>query len=181
MFSWCSLGVDLNESEIHTLAAEAFLAGSGLKDLRVELQLSARPKSEVAHGLVSDPLPLEMEDEHYDRPLAGESFRVGDRQVDWKESPDSADIQAKRVVADRTFPLFSQFLGAIKRPISEDTLDRIGGYVDTRFAQQAQEIEDAKRKDPSTRAGDVIRNEPVFIMALKRYLELEIDAWDKRC
>ncbi|HZI56242.1 MAG TPA: hypothetical protein VFF39_05680, partial [Verrucomicrobiae bacterium] len=165
----------------HDRAAAAFLAGSNLKGLPVELHLSTRPKSEVAYGLVSLPLPIEKGcSEDYARPLAGEGFKVGETQVEWKESPTAEDILGRRVVVDRNFVVFSQFLQSIERKTTPDILDRIGGYVDMRFAEQAQEIEEADRRDHSIKPGDVIRNEPVFVMALKRYLELEIDAWEKR-
>jgi hypothetical protein len=180
MFSWCSLGIPVADAEIHERAAKAFLAGAGLEKLKVHIQLSPRPKSEVAHGLVCDKFPLDADAEDFARPMAGEKYKVGGQQQDWKTTPAVEDISGKRVFADRSFPIFTQFLSAIGRPVSEDALTRIGGFVDTRFAQQAQDIEDAKQKDHNKNPAEVLRNEPVFIMALKRYLEMETDDWARR-
>jgi len=179
LFKWCALGAPLANTVIHDRAAQAFLAGADLKDLRVEFHLSARPKSEVAYGLVSDPLPLEIS-EGFSQPLAGEAFLIGDDAKTWNDPVAAKDISAKRVSVNRDFPVFSQFLDAIERRRDEDLLDRIGGHVDLRFAQQAMEIEKAEREDTGIRGSDVIRNEPIFVMALKRYLELEIDEWERR-
>ena len=73
--------------------------------------------------------------------------------------------------------MFSAFLESIGRSVDEDVLDRIGGRVDNRFLKRAQEIEELHRKNPGTKLDDLVRNEPIFIMALKGYLEIEIDAW----
>ena len=178
LFKWCALGAPLAHTEIHERATTAFLAGANLKDLRVDIQLSARPKAEVAYGLVSDPLGLEFA-ETFTQSLAGEAFVVADAARTWNASVAAADIRSKRLRVDRTLPVFESFLKSIGRRSDEDLLDRIGGYVDLRFAQQAQEIERAER-DESGGGGDVVRNEPIFVMALKRYLEMEIDAWERR-
>jgi hypothetical protein len=180
LFTWCAIGGNLAKSEIHDRATGAFLAGANLKNLKVEIHLSARPKSEVAHGLVCGSLPLNEDAEDYARPMAGESFKTPTGLGDWKESPPSEDIMNKKVFADRRLPIFSSFLRSIDVPVTEEMLDRIGGQIDLRFGQQAQEIEAARAKDPRTKPADVVRNEPVFIMALKRYLELEINEWERR-
>jgi hypothetical protein len=180
LFKWCALGAPLPNSEIHDRAARAFLAGSNLSDVRIEFHLSPRPKAEVAYGLVSDDLGFKPPQGDFSHSLAGEAFLVGDDAKTWNESVLAKDISGRRVSVDRKFPIFTQFLDAIERRNDEDVLDRIGGHVDLRFAQQAMEIEKAQKEDQSVRASDVIRNEPIFVMALKRYLEMEIDDWERR-
>jgi hypothetical protein len=178
LFRWCALGSPIAGSTIHDVAAAAFRAGAALPDLEVEIHLSARPKSEVAYGLVSDPLPLTIA-ASASLPLAGEVFTVGGVEQSWNQGPDADDIRAKRVKVQPAMPIFSQFLTAIGRSRSAD-VDRLASHVDLRFALQAQDIERAEREDRSRPGAEVIRNEPIFVMALKRYLELEIDAWERR-
>jgi hypothetical protein len=63
--------------------------------------------------------------------------------------------------------------------VNPDILDQLGSEVNLRFAQQAKEIEKAMRSGSGFTAAESQRSEPVFIMALKSYLELEINEWER--
>lgn len=181
LFRWCALGAPIAKTEIHERGAMAFAAGAGLKDLRVAIHLSPAPKSEVAYGLVADSIQLQVTD-NFSQPLAGDAFHVGGDNKTWNDTLMAADIRAKRVKVNRDFPIFRQFLDSIEHPVDEELLYKLGVDVDLRFNELAQEIEKAEREEivRVRRGSGAIRNEPIFIMALKRLLESEIDEWERR-
>jgi hypothetical protein len=184
IFRWCALGKLSERSEIHTRFAKAFLTAADLKNTKIEIRLSEKPKSEVAYGLVCQDLPLRVK-EDFATPLAGEAFQIlgGENPVDkgWDSSPTSEEIRKRNVVVDRKFPFFRQFLEALDETPDENLLDRLGGQVDLRLTMLAGEVATVQQKDKKKKKDDnLLRNEPIFIIALKAYLAMRIEGWARR-
>lgn len=214
IFRWCALGKLSERSEVHTRFANAFLTGAGLKkkpeDLAKEsddqkaedkgaappvpkiiIQLSQKPKSEVAFGLVCQDTPLGVTDD-FATSLAGESFVVGDDpkagRRDWDSAPTAEEIRKRTVTVDRNFTFFQQFLDSIDESLEEesmkDLLYRLAGDVDRRLSQLAVDVAAVqgkdKKKNTKKREETLLRNEPIFIIALKAYLDIRIKEWAGR-
>ncbi len=182
MFRWCALGEFSEQTEIFEQFSKSFRAGADWKTVRVHVQLSKEPKAEVAYGLVSTPLTLPVV-ENCSSSLAGEEFKVGKDAAgkrNWTDAPTWPDIQALSVAVDRTMPIFQQFLASLELTLEPGLLDKIGGSIDLRYRQQASEIEAAITKDKNLKGQDQLRNEPIFIMALKKLLDMETEEWTSR-
>jgi hypothetical protein len=181
MFQWCALGQFSDRAGIHDRFAAAFKAGADWQDLGIHIQLSNEFKSEVAYGLVSEPLDLEIRS-GFSEPLAGEQFRIQAADKSWTdqawtESPGWPVIRDRAVAVDRKLPQFRRFLKSLGREVSAAELDKICGAVDLRFMHQAAEINAALKLDRSLKGENLLRNEPIFIFALKSYLGMETEAW----
>ena len=118
--------------------------------------------------------------EDFALPLGGEDFLVGKKKKTWSESPSFNDIRGREVTVDRAFPVFTEFLRTIDFDPDADLLERLGGYVDLRLAQLDDELTTLLDKNPKAKKESLLRNEPVFIMALKKFLELRTDEWVRR-
>ena len=211
LFQWCALGSFSERSEIHSRFANSFMAGAklgkhpepseeqqaaqskarpnvALKDVRVEIFLSRKPKSEVAYGLVARDINLQIDDS-FTKPLAGENYIVetednaGKRvevEKQWNDSPAVDEIRTSSVLVDRNFPTFRKFLESVGEQVDEDALYRIGGDVNGHFRQLAQSVQELFQENPKAKGEHLLRNEPVFIVALKRLLEIKVDGWARR-
>ena len=180
IFRWCALGRLSERSEIHTRFARAFLTAADLKNTKIEIRLSEKPKSEVAYGLVCQDLPLKVS-EDFAKPLAGEAYLIGDAEQTWDSSPPADEIRKRTVMVDRKFPFFTRFLEALEESPDEDLLDRLGGQVDLRLTMLAGEVAGAQQKDKKKKKDEnLLRNEPIFIIALKAYLAMRIEEWARR-
>ena len=180
IFQWCACGDFSEDSEVHMQAASALRAAAELGDETwVEITLSSKPKAEVAFGLVAESVRLDV-GPNSKVEMAGESFTSRGESRKWSDSPDPEAIQDRKLRVDRSLPVFRKFLKSIGRKIDDRMAEELGGQVDSRFVKMADEIEAAVRKDRMAKPEDLVRHEPVFIIALKRYLEAEINAWAKR-
>ena len=180
IFLWCALGKLSERSEIHKRFANAFLTAADLKNTKIEIRLSEKPKSEVAYGLVCQDLPLKVK-EDFAKPLAGEAFLIGDVEQSWDSSPPAEEIRKRTVVVDRKFPFFRQFLESLDETPDEDLLDRLGGQVDLRLTMLAGEVASAQQREKRKKKDEnLLRNEPIFIIALKAYLAMRIEEWARR-
>ena len=84
-------------------------------------------------------------------------------------------------MVDRKFPFFTRFLEALEESPDEDLLDRLGGQVDLRLTMLAGEVAGAQQKDKKKKKDEnLLRNEPIFIIALKAYLAMRIEEWARR-
>jgi hypothetical protein len=198
IFRWCALGKLSERSEIHTRFANAFLTGADLKKSdggaqavpipKIIIQLSEKPKSEVAYGLVCQDTPLKIK-EDFATSLAGEAFVIGDDEEagkrDWDSTPSAEDIRKRIVQVQRTFPQFRQFLDSIDELPDEesakDLFDKLGSEVDRRLSKLAVDAAAVKLKDRKKKRDEsLLRNEPIFILALKAYLEIRTKEWAGR-
>lgn len=205
IFRWCALGKLSERSEIHRRFAAAFLAGADLKKKpeeqasqgaasavpKIIIQLSQKPKSEVAFGLVCQDTPLSVKDD-FATSIAGEEYVVGDDpetgKREWNNAPAAEEIRKRIVRVNRDFPFFQRFLESIDESFEEETmkdlLDRLAGDVDRRLSQLAVDVAAVqgkeKKKNTRKREETLLRNEPIFIIALKAYLEVRIKEWARR-
>ncbi|HLK65571.1 MAG TPA: hypothetical protein VKU19_19170 [Bryobacteraceae bacterium] len=180
IFRWCALGRLTERSEIHQRFSKAFLNAADLKNTKIEIRLSEKPKSEVAYGLVCQDLPLRVK-EDFAKPIAGEAYMIGETEQPWDSSPPAEEIRKRNVMVDRKFPVFQQFLEALDETADEDLLDRLGGQVDLRLTMLSQEVANAQQRDKKKRKDEnLLRNEPIFIIALKAYLAMRIEEWARR-
>lgn len=175
MFQWCALGQFSDQTQIHERFANAFRAAADWKEVRVHIEPSAEPKTEVAYGLVAAPLDPDRGDSM--PPLSGEQFRIGNDSKPWTDSPDWPAIRDMTVAVDRKLPIFRLFLDTMGHELTPSELDKIGGAVDLRFAQQSAAVKAALKQDRSLKGEELLRKEPIFIMALKKYLEMETEGW----
>lgn len=179
MFRWCALGYFTEYHRVHEAFTRAFLKGAQLEESRVIVQLSADPKSEVAFGLVNDETDLKT-DSYESTWMAGESFTVDGTGKPWNEFPTWENISALGVRVDPQLPIFKEFLEATNRKADPAILDYVAGGVDHGFAKiSAQHKQEISRSRGTVKGEELMRNEPIFIMALKTYLEREIDEWAK--
>jgi hypothetical protein len=203
IFRWCALGKLSEHSDIHTRFANSFLTGADLKKKtegqqpenkdqaltpKIIIQLSQKPKSEVAYGLVCQDIPLQVNDD-FATSMAGEAFVVDDHgnelKRDWDSAPTAEQILKKTVQVQRGFPNFRQFLESVDELQDEERLsdffDILGGEVDRRLSKLAVEVATEQLKDRKKKREDnLLRNEPIFIIALKAYLDIRIKEWASR-
>ena len=119
--------------------------------------------------------------EDFAKPLAGEAFLIGDVEQSWDSSPPAEEIRKRTVVVDRKFPFFRQFLESLDETPDEDLLDRLGGQVDLRLTMLAGEVASAQQREKRKKKDEnLLRNEPIFIIALKAYLAMRIEEWARR-
>lgn len=178
IFSWCGHGHFDRDTVIYDRASDAFLAGSSLSGLRVVIVQSERPKAEVAYGLVCPPWKIGRH-ENMSRPMNAESFIVNGERKPWTDWPSIDDIRGGKLKADRTMPVFAEFLRSIGAVPDQDLLHRLGARVDNHFVKLSTDVEQKYRKDSTLQSVD-LRKEPIFIIALRSYLEMQIDAWRRR-
>jgi hypothetical protein len=185
MFEWCALGYYSANSQIRTKFAKAFLAGANIEKFPVELFLSKKAKHEVAHGLVIDVRmkPDKDRDDISDpKRMEGEFFLTGPdkERKQWSEGVQATDIAAMEVVPDPDFPIFSQFLKSIDNRFSDSLKGELGTYVDERLSTLGGEVKSALDENENANTHGLLRNEPIFIMALKRLLDIRIEEWARR-
>ena len=62
-----------------------------------------------------------------------------------------------------------------------DLFDKLGGEVDRRLSQLAVDVATVQVKDKKKKRDEnLLRNEPIFIIALKAYLDMRIREWAGR-
>jgi hypothetical protein len=118
--------------------------------------------------------------EDYAKPIAGEAFLIGETEHGWEDSPAAEEIRKRNVMVDRKFPMFRQFLDGLDETVDEDFLDRLGGQVDLRITMLSVDVANAQRDKKKRKDENLLRNEPIFIIALKAYLAMRIEEWARR-
>jgi hypothetical protein len=200
IFNWCAAGRLTERSAIHRRFSAALLAAAKIdpQETRIGIQLSERPKSEVAYGLVCQDFPFEVSKE-YDSPMAGEQFLIagavqaqtGAGRTDtatttadapapgsWNTAPTADQIQKHLIKADRALPMFCEFLGALDEAIDQDEIYEIAGDINNRLGGLAADVAELSQKAKRGKKDEkLLRDEPIFILALKAYMEGRIDKW----
>ena len=185
IFRWCALDHFSRDSDISQKFVQAFKAGAnGLADVRVGLNLNtSAPKIEVAYGLVGGAMRLDVHDE-FAAPIGGEAYLykegTEDKAGSWSEAPPIDRILDNSVRVDNNLPVFSSFLKSIGESADPHQMDRIAGEVNTSLADLSQQGHDLLREDPQASKAHLLRNEPMFIVALKRYLANSVEEWVRR-
>jgi hypothetical protein len=179
IFEWCALGEFSDESPIHDQFSKALQSGADWPGLRIHIERSLYPKAEVAFGLVSSPLRLDKR-EDFAADMSGEQFRIGKDDAGkrtWDQAPTWSDIKARSIAVDRELPVFRQFLDSIDVTLNSGALDKIRGSIDLAYKKEASDIEQQMSKDRNLKGENLLRKEPIFILALKKFLEMEMEEW----
>lgn len=177
LFNWCALGEADSSSMIvrnfaqNLLAGANFACGNQLQDKKVMVELSRRPKEEVAFGLVMRPLAL-MRSDDYVNPMAGENYLVGlsgNRQLQaWNTAPDLQTLGTLPVCVDPELKVFREFLRGAGIGMENDALIDVANSVDQEIRNMADKAELAlNNRGEDGKVLDPVRKQPLFILALK--------------
>jgi hypothetical protein len=177
LFNWCALGEADSSSMIvrnfgqNLLAGANFASDNVLQDKRVMIELSGRPKEEVAFGLVMRPLTLIRSDD-YVNPMAGENYLVGmssSRQMRaWNTAPDLQTLGTLPVCVDPELKVFREFLRSAGIHLETEALLDVANAVDQEIRNMADKAELAlNHLTDEGKVEDPVRKQPLFILALK--------------
>ncbi len=176
---------DPKDSRLTHLLRALLVRTTGFSEKNFEMHVSQYPKAEVAYGLVRRDIELTYDANKYEGEfIAGEDFRIDQKDAPWSELVDknvmksnltiSPDLKHLRELIE-VFDSCSRDSG-IPQPAegsyltldSPGVAERVAGKVNDRLSIEG-------RKNPSA-----VRVEPVFITALKVFLEMKADEWGSR-
>lgn len=172
MFHWLDAGEYNERSSISQLFKMVFLSAAGLgKEEIVDIKISPLPKAEAAWGLVCA-TDLSSDWNSSEGVLAGERFRENGTEQEWTELL-TADRLTKDIEVPASLERLKVFLNVfnsyarethIIQPVSinEELLRKIRGRL-------ATSISELRGRDD-----EMINVEPIFILALKHLLEIEM-------
>ena len=185
IFRWCAFDHFKRDAEISIKFVQAFRCAAGWPDnSRVGLNLNTTaPKTEVAYGLVGEHLRLNVH-EDFATAMAGETFAFQEsgnsHPGDWNTAPDIDRILQNAVRVDQSLPVFRSFLTSIGEHPDDELLDRIAGEVNVALAGISHQANEMLLQNPQADKKHLLRNEPMFIVALKRYLARNVEDWARR-
>jgi hypothetical protein len=177
MFHWLDAGRYTIESDINLLFKTILLQASGFDDGDFKIEISKNLKDETAYGLVCDPM-LDSNEYTDSGFLAGEKFVEGREIKQWEEMLTSERLKKGIEIPKRLehlegfFDSFNKYLksnpkNAVVTPIPVD--NQLILEIKKRLSTT---LSDFKKKDEG-----LIHVEPLFILALKSFLEIETERW----
>jgi len=179
LLHWLASGKFTGDSAFHRLLESVFRTAFEVPtDGTLEIKISPEPKSEVACGLIMDQtiLSYSPRGEKESSYMAGESF-IGQSTkstYDWHEQLSTKMINSGIKVSSKleqlrdflkAFDESAVKLGIMSIDAGDDLLSRVKDQVDKELANLKQMKE-----------GDM-RIEPLFILAIKKLLELKTREW----
>ncbi len=186
LLKWCAINHFVPEMPIYRKLAASIVAGCRIgypeTNVKVEISLSPKPKEEVAFGLVAYGLgsnagQLKI-NEDYTNPLAGESYEVrGAGTQPWSSSTNGQNLRDNELDVTPGLPIFREFVKAAGLSLEDDTLSRLQDKVNDQITGISQKAALLPRGEQEARAVDPLRKEPLFIMAVKELLRMQIDQW----
>lgn len=187
LLHWCDMGEFREGTPFYKKFTRCVLAGGQLgapeliQGKSVEVTISKRPKQEVAFGLVAKYIDTKRLTDH-SNPLAGENYRVGGGEIQpWNTAPAVEDLLNKSLDVDRDLPVFSLFLSVANEEIGEAEKQKIVGAIKesiTAMKQKAQRQASDPKLAKEMKGGDKlnpVRKEPLFIIALKKLIDMRIN------
>jgi hypothetical protein len=190
LFDWCSLGAFKHDTAFYKSFPKSFLAGARYAvpelNAKIEVHLSPRPKEEVAAGMVTSGMPINLntkeskEAEHrFPDPMAGEAFTVSGKDISkeaWADSIEALDVAERRVEVDESMPVFAKFIESLDHvhlnlSLSSEEIAHFSGPAQNKLNELAGEMKDQNSEHPErSLAADKLRRSPVFFEALRAFL-----------
>ena len=178
LLHWLASGDYNPNSPITKLLKQTFVkAFNSFKKNNFEIQLSPKPKSEVAYGLVKDDTPLTFGKDQFNEGLfvAGESFEDSNSQsMNWDTTLSVKMIKSGIKISEKLKQL-ETFISTFNEhakdggiwPVEENSslLEETRKQVNQRLAN----IAGTDEKE--------IRIEPLFLIGLRELLKIKVDKW----
>ena len=175
MFHWLDAGRYTSKSSVNLLFKKILLQASGFDDGDFKIEISKNLKVETAHGLVCDPM---LDSDKYTDSgfLAGEKFVEGREEKQWEEMLTSERLKKGIEIPERlehlegffnSFNEYSKLKNAVVTSIP----------VDNQLIVEIKKLLSVTLSDFKKKNEDLIHVEPLFILALKSFLEIETERW----
>jgi hypothetical protein len=179
LLHWLSSGDFNSDSAYNYLLKSIFRESYGVsKEKNFEIKISPEPKAEVACGLVMDETTLSYEDDREGYFLSGEAFITEDNEEYGWETRITTDIIKSGIKLSSNLEQFKVFLKAFDgnaRSLGIMQIEADAAILEKTRDQVNKEISNMKYQNESE-----MRIEPLFILVLKKFLELKVKEWARK-
>ncbi len=178
LLHWLSAGDYKTSSPITKLLKQTFSkAFNSFKKNDFEIQLSPKPKSEVAYGLVQDNTPLTVDKDQSNEGLfvAGESFEDANQQaMNWDTTLSVKTLRSGIKVPEKLKQL-EIFINTFNEHAKDGgvwTVDENSNLLEETRKQVNQRLANIAGTNEKE-----IRIEPLFLIGLREMLKIKVDKW----
>ena len=177
LLDWLAGGRFSNESPLKSFVRELLSNASQFSDDFADIHLSEDPKLEVAYGLVNDKTTLRIpegpsrQEDHF---VAGEGARGSGSDLSWNTFLTTSQLRAG-IQTSKRLAKFEEFLEVFQSNARGVGLEKLSlGSRDTTRVKDSldQELANIRSTDEKQ-----IRVEPLFLMALRIFLEFKSQEW----